>query len=80
MNIEQLRKLYEARPFRPFIIHLADGQQIPVQHAEFLATSPSGRIITVFLPDDTANIIDLLLVTNLEVKPTANGAGKRRKG
>jgi hypothetical protein len=80
MTIEQLRKLYEAKPFRPFIIHLADGRQIAVQHSEFMATSPSGRTITVYQTDDTANIIDLLLVTDLEIKPAANGSGKRRKG
>jgi hypothetical protein len=26
------------------------------------------------------NVIDLPLVTDLEVKPAANGSGKRRKG
>jgi hypothetical protein len=33
----------------------------------------------VYQPDDTLNVIDLLLVTDLEVKPVSNGAGKRRK-
>jgi hypothetical protein len=30
MAIEQLRRVYEARPFRPFTIHLADGREILV--------------------------------------------------
>lgn len=68
MTIEQLRKLYQAEPFRPFVMHLADGRQIPVLHPEFIASAPSGRTITVYQPDDTANIIDLLLVTDLEVQ------------
>ena len=31
--------------------------------------SPSGRTVVVTQPDDTFNIIDLLLVTDLEIKP-----------
>jgi hypothetical protein len=42
-------------------------------------TVPSGRTVLVAQPDDTVNIIDLLLVTDLELKPAANGAAKRRK-
>jgi hypothetical protein len=30
-------------------------------------------------PDDTLNIIDLLLITDLEIKPSSNGARKRRR-
>jgi hypothetical protein len=33
----------------------------------------------VLQPDDLMSIIDLLLVTRLEVHATANGHGKRRK-
>jgi hypothetical protein len=71
MTIEQLRHFYQSRPFRPFIIHLADGREI--------MSSPSGRTVSVYRPDDTLNVIDLLLVTDLELKPTRNGSGKRRK-
>ncbi|MEJ2646812.1 MAG: hypothetical protein P8016_00220 [Sedimentisphaerales bacterium] len=55
-------------PFQPFIIHLADGRQIPVRHREFMASSPSGRTIVVYDQDDSFNIIDSLLVTSLENK------------
>jgi hypothetical protein len=71
MTIEQLRDLYRARPFRPFVIHLADGRQVPVNHPEFIMTVPSGRTILVVQPDDRVNIIDLLLVTDLELQSTA---------
>ena len=68
MTIEQVKRLYENVPFQPFIIHLADGRQIPVRHREFMASSPSGRTIVVYDQDDSFNIIDLLLVTSLEIK------------
>ena len=78
MTIEQVRNFYSARPFRPFIMHLADGGQVPVQHPEFLAAAPSGRTVTVYQPDDTLNVVDLLLVTDLEVKQSEHRPRKRR--
>lgn len=79
MTIEQIRRWYEAQPFQPFTIHLADGRQIPVLHREFVMSLPSGRTIVVCQPDDSLNIIDLLLVTDLEVRPARNGSQKRKK-
>jgi hypothetical protein len=69
MTIEQVRQLYETQPFRPFTMHLADGREIPVLHREFMATAPSGRTLAIYQPDDTCNIVDLLMVTDLEIKP-----------
>lgn len=77
MTIEQIQQAYDAEPFRPFVIHLADGRQIPVQHREFLASAPSGRTIIVYQQNDAFNVIDVLLVTDLEVQ--ANGTPRQRK-
>ena len=74
MTVEQMRSVYEAQPFRPFTFHLADGGAIPVRHRDFLSPSPSGRTVIVYQSDDTFEIIDLLLVTGLEVRPP----GRRR--
>ena len=79
MTIDRVRELYNAQPFQPFVIHLADGREVPVHHREFMMAAPSGRTIYVTQPDDTFNIIDVLLVTDLELKRGRNGAGKRRK-
>ncbi len=81
MTIDQLRAAYSAEPFRPFAMHLADGRVIPVKHREFMMTVPSGRTVVVAQPDDTVNIIDPLLVTDLEIKPAKNGKrnGKKHK-
>jgi hypothetical protein len=76
MTIEQVKQLYNSAPLKPFIIHLADGRRIPVKHREFMATSPSGRTIVVYEQDDSFNIIDLLLVTSLEVK---NGKASKNR-
>ena len=79
MTLDRLRDAYNAQPFRPFVMHLADGRQVPVVHREFIMPVPSGRTVIVVQPDDTVNIIDLLLVTDLELKPSTNGMRKRRR-
>jgi hypothetical protein len=79
MTVEQLRNVYNAQPFRPFVMHLADGGAIPVNHREFIMTVPSGRTVVVAQPDERFNFIDLLLVTDLELKPAAKRPGRRRK-
>ena len=77
MTIEQVKRLYEATPFKPFMMHLADGREIPVRHREFMAFSPSGRTVVVYQPDDSCDVIDLLLVTSLEIK---NGRHSTSRG
>jgi hypothetical protein len=80
MTIEQLRSLCAARPFRAFIMHLADGRALRVDHPEFIITAPSGRTAVVYQRDDSFNVVDLLLVTDLEVSANGTGPkGKRRK-
>ena len=79
MTIEQIRGYHNATPFQPFVIHLADGRAIRVPSREFMAAAPNGRTIVVYQPDSTANVIDLQLVTDLEVKPAANGARRRKR-
>jgi hypothetical protein len=77
MAIEQLSAAYKSEPFKPFVMHLADGREVPVLHREFILAAPSGRTVIVYQPDDSFNIVDLLLVTDLEFQRATNG--KRRK-
>jgi hypothetical protein len=79
MSIEQLRAAHQAQPFRPFVIHLADGRSVPVHHPEFILTAPSARTVVVAQRDETFHIIDLPLVTGLEFNPKGNGSARRRK-
>ncbi len=74
MTIEHVREICHATPFRPFVIHLADGREISVRHPEFVLAPPEAEIIIVYQPDHSFNIIDLLLVTEIEVKN-----GRRRQ-
>ncbi|MCH7728133.1 MAG: hypothetical protein IH991_16890 [Planctomycetes bacterium] len=71
MTIEQLRAVYQAQPFHPFTLHLADGEKLHVPHVDFLSHSPTGRTLIVYGEGESFSIVDLLLVTRLEVH---NGA------
>jgi hypothetical protein len=61
----------QRQPFQPFTLHLADGRSLPVLSREFIIAWPEGQTIIVAQPDGKYNIVDLLLVTDLEVNPGA---------
>jgi hypothetical protein len=70
MTIEQFRAAYIAQPFQPFIIHLANGRQIPVPSREFVLVPPGGRTFAVY-HDNAIHVMDLLLVTEFEIRAVA---------
>ncbi len=57
-------------------MQLADGNGVDVAHPEFLSFSRRGRTIAVATTGDIIRIIDLLLVTSIEV---GNGGARRRR-
>ena len=73
MSTEQLNKLKDARPFRPFTIHLADGDTVEVRHPDFLAYA-GGRTALIGFEDGDFSIVDLLLITRLSVREDAQTA------
>jgi hypothetical protein len=79
MTLEELRRVSNAQPFCPFVIHLSDGRAVPVLHPEIIVAVPSGQTILVHRADDTIDIIDLPQVTRLELKPAADGPDRRRE-
>ncbi len=79
MPPDQLRLAYNAQPFKPFIIRMADGRDITVEHREFMTIAPSGRFTIVVRPDDSYEVIDLILVASLEYPARSNGSRKKSK-
>jgi hypothetical protein len=71
VTIEQLRRTHRATPFQPFTIGMADGRQFHIPHPDFLSMSPAGRTAVIFHPDDSASIVDLLLMAELELSPVS---------
>ena len=72
MTINELRNTLNAQPFKAFLLHTADGRSLPVPHPDYLFVTGGGRTVIVNSMVDTSfTIVDLLLVTRLEVP--ANG-------
>ncbi|HXY60521.1 MAG TPA: hypothetical protein VEH26_02820 [Chthoniobacterales bacterium] len=68
MTIHEFRNVLSAVPFRPFVVHLADGQTIPVVHPDFVLVTGQGRTAIISKPDDDwFAIVDLLLMSHVEV-------------
>jgi hypothetical protein len=40
MNVLDIKKMRDRAPFRPFQLHLTNGEMLPVQHAEYLSVPP----------------------------------------
>lgn len=76
MTIQQLKRVHEASPFRPFTLHMADGRTLRVPHRDFLSHSPSGRTVIVYGADDDFSILDVLMITEIEV---ANGVRSKKR-
>ena len=74
MTVEQLRNVHQANPFRPFTIHMGDGRAFLVRHRDFLSRSPSGRTVVVHQDDESFSVLDLLLMTELEVHAPTRSA------
>ena len=67
MTNELFRATLHQQPFRPFTIRMADGRKFEVTHPDFIAQSPSGRTIIVFDSAENYSVLDLLVMTELEV-------------
>ena len=52
MTNERMLAALRQRPFRPFLIHLADGRQVAVKHPEQAAMHPQGRTVIVDQADE----------------------------
>lgn len=65
MTSDQFTSFLKTQPFRPFVIHTADGRAIEVKHPEWVAYA-GGSTALVAKPDDTFEVIDLLLVPSLQ--------------
>lgn len=78
MTTDALLERHRARPFQPFSIGIGDGQALRVDHPEMLAYAPKGRTAVVYKPDGSFQIIDLLLVTGLQVDAPRPGRRRRR--
>lgn len=67
MTVDQVREVQQASPFKPYKLCLADGRSFEVRHPELVLITPGGRTVVVAVSDDAVTIIDLLLVTSIDI-------------
>ena len=68
MDAQTLRQAIGQRPFQPLILHLVDGRTLDVPHSDFISISQSGRRVIVEKPDDSYEVVDVMLINSLEFK------------
>ena len=79
VKIDDIRNHFEARPFRPFTIRIADGRSVRVDHPEFMAVSSEDETFVVHEPGGGWRIIDSDAVTELTVGTKSPRNGKKRR-
>jgi hypothetical protein len=91
MKIEELRKAKDERPVRPFVIRMADGKEVPVSHPDAIAweaaipDEDNGEVdepdvAFCVVPGGNRIVIDLALVTALELSPFESEGKAKKKG
>jgi len=76
MTVEKIKQLCDAEPLREFIIHFPDGRELSVHHPDFVAFSPSGRLIVLVHEDDSESVIDPMLISDVTIKGRARRPAK----
>lgn len=76
MTAEEIRKWWQARPFVPFDLVLANGETWHVPQPEFLSVSPRGRTVRIWAVDD--HTISAPMAAIRAVKSAAGSSARRR--
>ncbi len=63
MDAEQFKNAHKLRPFKPFTIRTASGENYQVAHPEALWQSPGGQTVIVSLGGESVAMIDFGLMT-----------------
>jgi hypothetical protein len=77
LDLQKLRELYEARPFKPFFIHLRDGRRIRIDEPIRVGWSDKSRIIMFAAGPDWGDWASFDQVIDLE--PARKSVRRRRK-
>ena len=67
MDIEKIRQLRLADPFKPFYLVLNDGRQLPVERAFYLALSPTKTFVAYSPPEGGVKFISMKEVADVVV-------------
>ena len=65
MLLDEIRSLIQARPFRPFTVHVSDGSEVLVHHHDYAWVLPSGFQLFVETKEGRVRIINVSQITQL---------------
>jgi hypothetical protein len=76
MAPDRLRATLHTVPFRPFVVEVAGGKKVAVEHPDYASLSPGGRTLIVYgyPEDDSMEIIDVFLISNLSLASGSEAA------
>ena len=72
MKIREIREMRDREPFRPFHLHLANGETLPVNHPELLSISPDVDDLFTLWVGPKWNLIEMTSVVRLRVATKAH--------
>ena len=67
MKIAEVKKMRERVPFRPFSLHLANGEVLPVGHPELLSISPDVDDLFSLWVGKEWNLVDVANISRISV-------------
>ena len=67
VDVRELKTLYEAKPFKPFVIRLQDGRQIRIDQPEMVGWSSDAAILTFPAGPDAVDWVDFSRITDVRV-------------
>ena len=77
MSISDIKKMRDRAPFRPFQLHLTNGETLPVPHAEYVALPPEdGTELFVVWVGIHWNLVDAREIARVSVLERARKSPK----
>ena len=67
MKIDDIRAMRNRAPFRPFQIHLTNGEVLPVNHPEIMLLPSDEREMFVVWTEKSWNLVDVTQVARVSV-------------
>lgn len=81
MDLKSVRQAWKRQPFEPFVLRLADGRSVPVNHPDFVAMTE--RIVIVAEEDSSVKTVEPLLIVSIDYPPPktegGNGVGRKKR-
>lgn len=69
MELEAVRRIAKAQPFRPFEILVDGGEKIVVKHPEAIWIAPTDDFIVVQTPRDGVEIFESVNISKIRTLP-----------